>query len=317
MSRCVSKLVLGSFLALAAIAPAWARGTSGGLGVGIHIAYHTPPTAKDGLFDASNPKLSGTLAAVPAAPGQTFVFSIVTQPAHGTVTLLDAVAGTFTYLPNTGFKNGVDSFTFQAVDSHGLESNIATETLLFHVSTRALESQVSIPPNTTANGFLTADPAFPGELLTYQVLQVPSVGVFHLLDVHTGAFTYTPPIGFTGGVTVKFQVMDPLGVISNSDLAHVLVTAEPPVASAGSFSTIRNLKFTGTLSAHTVFTGQKLSYHLVKQALHGTVVITNIVTGQFTYTPKTGYVGADSFQFRALDQNNTPSNTAIAAVTVH
>ena len=304
-------------LVLVAGAQAWAGGTTGGVGVGISIAYHTPPTAKDGVFDASNFQLPGTLSATPATPGQTFVFSIVTQPTHGTVTLSNPAVGTFEYKPDPHFTRGVDSFTFQAVDSHGLESNIATETLLFHVSTRALESQVSTPPNTPVSGFLMADAAYPGETLTFEVLNTPNVGVFQLLDDHTGAFTYTPATAFTGGVAVQFRVTDPLGAISNIAVEHIVMTAEPPTAVGGSVTTQRNHKVSGTLSANTAFTGQKLTFRLVKQAKNGAAVITDPATGAFTYTPKKGYLGSDSFEFRATDQNGTPSNTAVETITVH
>ena len=53
--------------------------------------------------------------------------SLVTGPAHGTL-LFDSWTGDFTYTPTTGYF-GTDSFTYQAVDSDGAPSNLATVTI--------------------------------------------------------------------------------------------------------------------------------------------------------------------------------------------
>jgi hypothetical protein len=54
-------------------------------------------------------------------------FSVVSGPAHGTISGLDAAAGTLTYTPEAGF-NGTDAFTF-AVRNPGGPSNTATATI--------------------------------------------------------------------------------------------------------------------------------------------------------------------------------------------
>ena len=53
--------------------------------------------------------------------------ALVSGPAFGTL-MLDSETGAFTYTPNTGFS-GTDSFTYQAVDSDGAASNVATVTI--------------------------------------------------------------------------------------------------------------------------------------------------------------------------------------------
>lgn len=317
MSRSVSTYIIGSVLLLAGGAQAWAGGAShGGVGVGIHIAYHTPPTAQDGVQDAAKAGIKGRLSALPAAAGQTLVFSIVTRPSHGTASLLDPVAGTFTYIPDPHFQKGVDSFTFLATDNHGVESNIATETLLLHVSTRALAGQVATLPDTVVSGSLAAENAFPGELLTYELVDKPASVAFSLVDAHTGAFTYTPPLGFTGKVAVKFRILA-MHRHSNVAAEDITVTAEPATALAGSVQTRSNREVGGTLSAHAVFAGQTVTFQVAGQAAHGKVMITDASSGTFLYTPDAGYVGSDSFQFRVTDQNGTRSVPAVESVTVH
>ncbi|MGE5633601.1 MAG: Ig-like domain-containing protein [Deltaproteobacteria bacterium] len=55
----------------------------------------------------------------------TFTFSIESQPSHGTITNFDESTGTLTYTPDKKFT-GLDEFTFQATDSKGAASEIAT-----------------------------------------------------------------------------------------------------------------------------------------------------------------------------------------------
>ncbi len=59
----------------------------------------------------------GELAAVDAE-GDDFIFEVVTQPKHGTLTLDGASAGAYRYLPESGYS-GEDSFRYVAVDQYG------------------------------------------------------------------------------------------------------------------------------------------------------------------------------------------------------
>jgi hypothetical protein len=74
---------------------------------------------------------------------------LVSGPSSGTL-VLDSETGAFTYTPNTGFF-GTDSFTYQAVDSDGALSNIATVTI----------TVAAAPPGSV---YLIPDACYPGEL---------------------------------------------------------------------------------------------------------------------------------------------------------
>ena len=85
------------------------------------------PTASNGsLSTNAGTAASGTLTASDA-DGDALTFTIVTQPAHGTLKLTDASKGNFTYTPTTGYS-GTDSFTFTANDGY-LDSNAGTESI--------------------------------------------------------------------------------------------------------------------------------------------------------------------------------------------
>lgn len=85
---------------------------------------NTPPEAVDvSVSTAEGKAVSGTLDASDKDDGQALTFSIVSQPAHGTVKLNDASTGAFTYTPDADYS-GTDSFTYKASDGHD-DSNTA------------------------------------------------------------------------------------------------------------------------------------------------------------------------------------------------
>ena len=83
-----------------------------------------PPVASDGTLSATTAKATaGTLSATNPSSG-TLAFAIVTPPAHGAVTLTNAVTGAYTYT-STGGYTGADAFTWKVNDGVA-DSNIAT-----------------------------------------------------------------------------------------------------------------------------------------------------------------------------------------------
>jgi len=138
------------------------------------------------------------------ADGNPLTFSIVTAPAHGTLT------GT---LPNVTYKpaanyNGPDSFSFRASDG-ALTSNTATVSITVtpvNDAPVALAAKYTMPRNTTLTkqaGATDVD----GNALTYAVTTQPTKGTL-TLNATTGVFTYKPGTGKTGGDYFMFRVND-------------------------------------------------------------------------------------------------------------
>ena len=87
---------------------------------------NTQPTAEDQQIQIKkNKAVQIVLSAHDDDIGDTITFSIESDPSHGTITNFDDSTGTLTYTPNKKFL-GLDEFTFQAIDSHGATSEIAT-----------------------------------------------------------------------------------------------------------------------------------------------------------------------------------------------
>ena len=273
------------------------------------------PTANSGtLTTNTNTAANGTLSATNPDSGQTLTYSIVTQPAHGTVTITNANTGAYTYTPATGYA-GNDSFTFKANDGYK-DSNVATISVTVNDNApTANNGTLSTNTNMAANGTLSATNPDSGQTLTYSIVTQPAHGTVSITNANTGAYTYTPNTGYAGSDAFAFKVND--GYLdSNTATISVTVTDTAPTASNSSFSTSINTAYSGQLKASNPDSGQALTYSIVTQPSHGSVSIINAATGAYTYTPSSGYVGADSFTFKAND-GYLDSNVATVAVSVN
>lgn len=90
----------------------------------------------------------------------------------------------------------------------------------------------------------------------------------------------------------------------------------PPVANADSYSTTVNTALSvpalsGVLANDKDSDGDTITASVVAGATHGILTLNS--DGSFAYTPNTGFVGSDSFQYQANDGHG---NTATATVTI-
>ncbi len=259
--------------------------------------------------------------AVPAAA--TFVSANATQgscsEASGVVTCdFGQISG------NAGTARA--NVTFKAIgqvgDDIGYRAGIAkaAPALTASASTKIVNDQppvakdgtLTTDENTAESGMLEAsDPD--GDALTYSIVAQPQHGSLTLDDAGTGAYTYTPKQGYTGSDSFTFKANDGL-LDSNVATVSVTVNDRPPQASDGTLTTEQNKAASGTLKA-TDPDGDSLTYSLVAQPQHGSVVLDDASTGAYTYTPEKGYNGSDSFTFKAND-GQQDSNVATVNVTV-
>lgn len=100
------------------------------------------PAANDAALSVTeNLAAVGTLTATDL-DSATLTYAIVTNPAHGVVSLTDAATGAYTYTPAADYS-GPDSFAFQANDG-SLDSNVATISITVH--------PLNDPPQLNLNG---------------------------------------------------------------------------------------------------------------------------------------------------------------------
>ena len=142
--------------------------------------------------------------------GNPLTYTIVTLPAHGTLT---GTAPSVTYVPAANY-HGPDSFTFKVSDG-SLNSNIATVSLTINSVNDAPVAQAgsfTTPINTPHTGQLVATDV-DGNSLTYFISTQPSKGIV-TVNPSTGTFTYTPLPGRTGTDFFRFKAND--GTVNSS-----------------------------------------------------------------------------------------------------
>ncbi|PAX06346.1 cadherin-like domain-containing protein [Sphingomonas lenta] len=130
-----------------------------------------------------------------------------------------------------------------------------------------------------------------------------------------GSFSYTATAGFTGVDSFTYVASD--GKATDAATVTLTVTAPAntaPVARADSFSTKAATAVAGNVLANdTDAEGQALSATLVAGPANGTLSMA--ANGAFTYTPKAGFSGVDTFSYTASD-GAAKSAAATVSVTV-
>jgi VCBS repeat-containing protein len=200
--------------------------------VSINItAANDAPVAFDGTSESSEDGLAIGPLLVSDPDSLVVQFEVVSQPAHGTVFNLNPVAtplgGSFEYIPHANY-NGVDSFTFRAVDGD-LNSNVATITITVTPVNDAPDlslAVVTMQEGVAGSGKLFAtdvdDVAF-----TFAIDSPPTKGTVTITDTTTGAFTYTPNAGQVGYDAFTFRATDAGGASSTATGMAFIVAASP------------------------------------------------------------------------------------------
>ncbi len=240
--------------------------------------------------------------------GDTLGFAVASQPAHGSVTLLGAVA---TYTPEANY-NGVDSFTFTANDGT-VDSAPALVSLTVspvNDAPSAIAGSATVSEDGTVDITLTGSDIDTGDTLGFAVASQPAHGSVSLLGA---VATYTPEANYNGADSFTFTVNDGT---ADSAPALVSLTVSPvndaPSAIAGSATVSEDGTVDITLTGSDIDTGDTLGFAVASQPAHGNVSLLGAVA---TYTPEANYNGADSFTFTAND-GTVDSAPALVSLTV-
>ena len=243
--------------------------------------------------------------------GDTFTFSILTQPSSGTAFVQ---SNQLFYQPNLNFR-GSDSFTYRAFDS-GNASVDGTATVLVTREgenvTPVADNQSIIAQEDMAEPIVLTGSDFDGDELTYSIVSAPS----------NGALTGTPPnvsylsaLNFNGPDSFTFQVNDG---ISDSNIATVTITItpvnDPPTETSAAVITDEDTASAGvTPSVVDVDTVDSYFYSVLTQPANGSALVSS---NQLVYEPAPDFNGNDSFNYRATHSGGEYVD-GLATVTVN
>ena len=262
------------------------------------------------------PVVTGVLANDTDPNGLTLTAGAITQPTNGTLTLNPD--GSLTYTPNAGFL-GTDSFTYQATDANG---SSAPATVTVNVQAAGLPvanpdvyvATIGTPLNIpVATGVLANDTDPNGLTLSAVVATMPTNGTLTLNP--DGSLTYTPNAGFLGTDSFTYRATDTSGQSSPAMVTINVQAAGLPVANPDTYTATIGTPLvvpiaTGVLANDTDPNGLTLSAVVASQPTHGTLILNP--DGSLTYTPTVGFLGADSFTYRATDASGQSVPTTVA-----
>jgi hypothetical protein len=169
-----------------------------------------PQAASQVLVTDEDTELSITLTGTDP-DGDPLRFTIVSNPAHGTVSDLDPETGELVYTPNPDYT-GIDSFIYTICDPFDV-CDAAQVTILV---TPTNDPPVAISTDTIVSaGWMVpvavngTDPD--GDRITYEIVGGPSHGMLVNFNPDTGRFIYLSDTGYIGPDAVRFRVCDPHG----------------------------------------------------------------------------------------------------------
>lgn len=259
--------------------------------------------AEDSQFDSG---LDTVLINDTDAEADPLTAVLVTNPANGVVAF--AANGTFIYTPNANF-NGIDTFTYAASDGVllSLPTTVTIQVTPVNDIPVATGESYATNEDTTlgvaAPGLLANDVDIDGDLLRVVVVSAPLHGT--LVASPNGAFTYAPALNYNGPDSFTYRVSD--GGRTDSNVVTVNLTVNPvndaPVSVADAFTAnqdkVLNVVALGVLINDSDVDPNPLTAVLGTAPVNGRVTLN--ADGSFSYTPNAGFVGTDSFTYRASD----------------
>ena len=231
--------------------------------------------------------------------GDTLTVTSVGAAAFGAVT--KNANGTLTYTPDTGFS-GIDSFTYSISDGFdGQDTATVTVTVnAANTAPLAASDTVTVNENTAitidvlANDFDADDHAL-------SITNIGSATYGTVTQNIDGTLTYTPDMGFSGIDSFDYTISDGHGGL---DTATVTVTVDgvndaPSAADDMASTSMDTAVVINVLANDTDADNDLLSISNTGLPAHGAV--RNNHDGTLTYTPDSGYEGADTFTYTIHD----------------
>jgi hypothetical protein len=194
-------------------------------GIAVGNASVTPTACTD-LPSLGTPHNTGLAVALNCSdpdPLDTFTYSVVSGPLHGTLSAPNAT-GHLTYTPAAEYA-GPDSFTYKATDNHGISSNTATVGITVGASPppSCANRSLSVARNKPKSLNLGCSHAQPAHTLHWKIVSAPRHGKLSAID-QDGNVSYTPSRNYGGADNFKFNATDTTtGITSNTAATAITV----------------------------------------------------------------------------------------------
>ncbi|QVL32601.1 tandem-95 repeat protein [Telmatocola sphagniphila] len=285
---------------------------------------NTAPVASGDSFTVTKGSTANlNLALNDTAPGSSLNLAsiqIVTQPAHGTITINSD--GSVKYV-HDGSNATTDSFTYTIKNAQGLVSNTATVSLVIAAVNKAPVAgndiaEVEVGSSKIIN-VAENDTSESGQinLGSIVIITEPVNGILVVNSDGTVKYTHDGSATVTDSFT--YFIRDNLGVASN--VATVTITIvppnQPPVANPDSASVNTGGSYAIPVAANDSDPENALALNsivITQPAEHGTLTVNP--DGTVTYQHDGGATLSDSFKYTIKDAKGAVSNEATVTITI-
>ncbi|MEZ4979151.1 MAG: Ig-like domain-containing protein, partial [Chitinophagales bacterium] len=296
-------------------------------------SLNNPPTAvDDAISTGQDTPANGNLAANDFdVDGDQLSFSILggtTTSAGGTISGFNPTTGTFTYTPAQGYE-GPDGFLYSVCDN-GSPVLCDTATVVITV---IYDNNAPIAIDDINNGFMntsvlgnvaTNDSEPDGDEVVFTIISPASSGTL-TLDSVTGAYVYTPVLGFEGSDEFSYSICDDANPIL-CDTATVSINIEnivdgpftnnEPIASNDNTITYGANPVSGNVLSNDFDPdGDNLVLNTTPLSSSSIGSFSLLPNGNFTYTPVLGFEGTVEFVYQVCD-DGIPSLCDTASVII-
>jgi VCBS repeat-containing protein len=269
----------------------------------LNVAIET--TASNGVLandtDANSDPLTAELVGSSPANAQSFTLN---------------ADGSFTFVPATNWS-GTTSFTYRANDG-AANSNVATVNITVNPG-----NAIPVANNDTYQtledtqlvvgadlGLLANDLIPAGSNTTVVVKTQPTHG--SLAANPDGSFIYTPATNYSGVDSFTYAAINSSGETTATVSITVTEVNSAPVATDDVYGTLINTPIVAPVSsgvlANDVDTdGDPLNVSVLTNPANGTLTLA--ADGSFTYSPTTGFTGADTFTYTVSDGVDSDTGT--------
>ena len=275
-----------------------------------------PTIANDMNTSTDEDKAKGIVLNVTEVDGDVLTYTIVDNPANGTIVLNGNIA---TYTPSANW-NGIDTFTYKANDGTS-DSNTATVTIVVNpLDGIPIANDVISSTNEDTPVQITLDGTDEdGDNLTYSIVAQPENGTATMTDSTPGTKTvvYTPNQDWNGLDIFTYKVNDGT---SDSNIGQVIITVAA-INNAPTTIDVNNPSLEDH-SVNTVLRGSDIDneaddlfYSIVSNPSNGSVSLIGTNNQIAVYTPTANWNGTDTFTYKVND-GELDSNTSTVTITV-
>jgi hypothetical protein len=242
-------------------------------------------------------------------------FQITGQPTNGRARITNR--NKLIYTPNRAFT-GTDTVDYfvSYIDKNGFAIRSQPKTISIKISNTkpVAKSGLERVRQDSDKTFILQGSDSDGDKLVYEIISQPLRGKLYIDSRVPGQFTYTPNRNVIGSDKFSYRVFDGADY-SDEVVFNLQITKVNKVPVARSF----NVKLLHDTDYEDFFQGQdgdgdKLKYFVTKTPANGK--LSSDDDNKFTYRPNRGFVGQDTFNYRAEDSNGARSNTATILVEV-